>query len=388
MSAASRLLLVGGGHAHLGLLAAASRLPGPLQITLVDARPEAIYSGMVPGAVAGHHAPADCMIDLAAAARRAGARFIQARATALDAQARQVRLEDGRLLDYDLLGLDVGGAPSDDGRADASPAAGPRWLDCRPFTPLLAALPDIDRRAAGEGLRIAVAGAGLAGIELALALAWRMRHCPRAGVELLCAADGPAPQLPAHARHALAAACAQAGVTMITHARVRRGTGDDRLRLEDGRHVHADLVLACTGAAPPAWLAGSGLALDAQGYVSVDTGLASRSHPEVYASGDCASVLGHPRPRAGVYAVRHGLRLAASLARHLRGQPTRGHPPQRLALALVGLGPPRAMALRGTWSFGGPAGPGEPPGRIAELAAAVLWRWKRHLDRRFVQRHR
>ena len=390
MSGALHLLLVGGGHAHLGLLAAARRLPQPLQITLVDAEAHAIYSGMVPGVLAGHHRPDDCMIDLESAARRAGARFVRARAVGLDARARRLHLDDGRTQAYDLLGVDVGSAaPAIGPAAGGAPSAQRlRVLPCRPFRPLLDTLPEIDRRARAEALTIAVVGAGLAGIEVALALAWRTRCWPRVRILLLCASQAPAPALPARARSALAAACARAGVDLVVDARARIEPEGGALLLEDGRRIPADLALLCTGATPPQWLADSGLALDAGGCIAVNTALASLSHPEVYASGDCASVEGHPRPRSGVMAVRQGPLLASSLAHHLEGLPPRGRTPRRHALALVGLGPDRAIALRAGCALGGTAGPGGPEGLIADGLARLLWRWKVAIDRRFVLRHR
>jgi len=388
MSPPRRLLLVGGGHAHLGVLAAAGRLSPQATITLVDAAPRALYSGMVPGVIAGHHAPADCMIDLGRVARRAQATFIEARAIALDPGARQLHLADGRPLDYDLLSLDVGGAPPATAPHAPLPPTRAPVLPCRPFEPLLESLADIDRRALEGRLRIAVAGAGLAGVEVALALAWRLRARPLAEVRLVCSAATPVPELPARARAAVVRACARAGVTLVIGGRFAGVSPDGGLVLADGRPLEADLVLTCTGARPPAWLASSGLALDTAGHVAVDAALASLSHPEVFAAGDCASVRGHPRPRSGVLAVRQGPRLADSLARWLAGRPPRARPPQRHALALVGLGPPLAMAVRAGRVLGGAAGPGDPGGWVADTLARGLWRWKCHIDHRFVRRHR
>src|SRR5947207_2133385 len=51
-----------------------------------------------------------------------------------------------------------------------------------------------------------------------------------------------------------------------------------------------DVVLWAAGAAPLAWLAKSGLGLDEGGFVRIDPGLRSVSHPEVFAVGDCAAL--------------------------------------------------------------------------------------------------
>ena len=72
----TRLLLAGGGHAHLGVLAAFAGKPMPgLEVTLVSPFPRQVYSGMLPGWVAGHYEIDGCVVPLAPLAQRAGARF-------------------------------------------------------------------------------------------------------------------------------------------------------------------------------------------------------------------------------------------------------------------------------------------------------------------------
>ena len=83
------LVLVGGGHAHIQVLTrwAMAHVPGA-RLTLVVDRPIAVYSGMVPGFVAGQYSREDLEIDVRPLALRAGARCIVAPATGLDTGAR------------------------------------------------------------------------------------------------------------------------------------------------------------------------------------------------------------------------------------------------------------------------------------------------------------
>ena len=79
------LVLVGGGHTHIQVLKRWAMAPVPgARLTLVVDRPIAVYSGMVPGFVAGQYSRDALEIDVRPLALRAGARCIVAPATGVD----------------------------------------------------------------------------------------------------------------------------------------------------------------------------------------------------------------------------------------------------------------------------------------------------------------
>ena len=88
-----RLLLLGGGHAHLQVMRAFANEAVPAaELTLVTPYPRLTYSGMVPGHVAGHYSLEQCSVPLAPMAERAGVRLLQGAATAIDTARRSVCL--------------------------------------------------------------------------------------------------------------------------------------------------------------------------------------------------------------------------------------------------------------------------------------------------------
>jgi selenide,water dikinase len=358
-----RLLLVGGGHSHLAVLKSFGDAPAEdVPITLLSPNRHALYSGMVPGLIAGHYRLDDCRIDLQPLAARAGARFFQDSAVGVDSTLREVITARGERLRYDLLSLDVGSATGE-------PAGTvERALRLRPVEALLAGwerLRESARR--GEVRRIAVVGGGAAGVEVLLA----MQHA-LAGSAAEFALFSELPILAGNgARRAIGRILDARGVAVHPGRKVL-GAGKDGVELDGGERFEAQAVVWATGAYAPSWIAHSGLAADARGFVAVSDTLQSRSRPEIFAAGDVASVIGEPRPKSGVFAVRQGPVLARNLRRVLAGEaPEPFRPPSR-SLALISCGDRYAVA-----SWGGLA-----------LEGAWVWRWKDRIDRRFVNQYR
>ena len=77
MSARTDVVLVGGGHSHVQVLRRfAMERHSDIRLTVVLDTPVAVYSGMVPGLIAGQYRAEELEIDVVPLARRAGARVI------------------------------------------------------------------------------------------------------------------------------------------------------------------------------------------------------------------------------------------------------------------------------------------------------------------------
>ena len=172
MTNVARVLLCGGGHAHLEVLRRSWLTPDPRQqVTLVSPDAMFTYSGMVPGVIAGHYDAAEAQIPLAPLARAAGATFIEDRVMQLDLGNRVARLQSGSSLPFDVLSLDVGSTTD-----LALPGAREHAIAVRPFERLLAAVDGLRTRIANASLRVAVVGGGAAGVELAFAIRHGLAH--------------------------------------------------------------------------------------------------------------------------------------------------------------------------------------------------------------------
>jgi pyridine nucleotide-disulfide oxidoreductase family protein len=362
-----RLVLAGGGHAHLAVLDALARDPlRDVEVILVTPASKQAYSGMLPGWIAGHYARPEIEIDLESLARRANVTLLRDCIVDMDANRRCVAVSGRQQLQYDVLSLDVGS------EIDTSWAETPgdRLLPLRPIAGFLERWPDmLDTARKRPGCRVAVVGAGAAGIEVALAV----RHafgreridgkvCLVAPREKFLAGHGPG------ARRRAADWMRRAGVEL--HDARAVGTRDGLL-LTDGSRILFDGVIAATGSAPPCWLKPSGLRLDQQGYVAVDPCHRSVSHRDVFAAGDVCSRDDPHFARSGVHAVRAGPMLAANLAVALVGGQLGEYRPRRRSLYLLACGPRNAIVSWGNLSAGG----------------RWAWWWKDRIDRGFVRQY-
>ena len=370
----TRLVLVGGGHSHVQvLLALGGRRPGELEITMLSKDVLTPYSGMLPGVVAGHYQPADALIDLAPLCAAAGAELIQAEVSRLDPTSCTVGTRDGNSVGYDLLSINCGSAPG----LGSIAGAGDVGLPVKPISGFLSGwdslLGELSQRR-GDAFRLAVVGAGAGGVEMALALEYRLREleaCRGVQVSVIDAADsvlpGHAPQL----AWRVAAILARRGIEFRGGARIAE-VRSDALLTAAGDVIAADEVVWVTDAGAQPWPREAGLATDRRGFVRVDAGLRSLSHPNVFATGDIASFATIDLPKAGVYAVRQGPLLADNLLRVAKGRPLRDYRPQRRYLMLISAGERYAVASRGRWTAEG----------------AWAWWWKDWIDRRFIRRFR
>ncbi|HKW91979.1 MAG TPA: bifunctional NADH dehydrogenase FAD-containing subunit/selenide, water dikinase SelD, partial [Methylomirabilota bacterium] len=156
------LVLVGGGHAHIQVLKRWAMAPVPgCRFTLVVDRPVAVYSGMVPGFVAGQYGREDLEIDVRPLALRAGARCIVSRVTGLDTRVRKITLEDRPPIPYDTASFDVGstvaGLEKPGVRQDAIPT--------RPIGEFVRRVDELVAAADGRAtFRVVVVGAGAGGV--------------------------------------------------------------------------------------------------------------------------------------------------------------------------------------------------------------------------------
>lgn len=363
-----RLVLAGGGHAHLFTLSRFGAFLGAgIDVVCVAPSPFLSYSGMGPGMLSGRYAPQELRFDVESMVKNASggqegrgpsrtsreggrergqAAFVSGSVARIDGEAKTLVLSDGREIGYDAASFGVGSVAAPLFPVEAAP--GTSVYPVKPIENLLAARRAIESRAeAGEPVQVLVVGGGASAFEVAGnalgLLAGLGVKTPQvtvvAGRGLLCG-------WPARARRLAIASLTRRGARLVS-GRVARIAGG-RAELAGGGGARFDVCFLATGTQPPPLFAQSGLALDAGGGLTVNAFLQSPLFPELFGGGDCIHFAPHPLPRAGVYAVRQGPLLFANLLAYLTGQElTPFRKTGTRYLALLNCGDGRAILRKG-----------------------------------------
>lgn len=362
-----RVLLVGGGHTHVEVLRRFALEQDPsVALALVSPYATTPYSGMLPGEVAGHYTAAETHIALRPLTAWANARFTEDRVVAVHLDGKNVRLASGGSEPFDLLSLDIGSSP------DMSvPGAHEYAIGVKPVEQFFTTWQSLQQAAATKEIEtIAVVGGGAGGVELLLAMQFRLCSVlGHAAPRFALFTDQPhlLPQHSSAVRMRFRRLLVKRDVEVHVASAVQ-AVEPKAVVTTSGRRVAADCIVWATSAAAQPWVAASGLACDPRGFVRLDAHLRSTSHPFVFAAGDCATQVAHPRPKSGVFAVRQGPPLAANLRHAAHAEPLERFVPQKNYLALISTGGRHAVMSWGPFM----------------LEGDWAWRWKDRIDRAFI----
>ncbi|MBD2577975.1 FAD-dependent oxidoreductase [Oscillatoria sp. FACHB-1406] len=374
------LVLIGGGHSHAIALKLLATHPIPnLRLTLISDVTHTPYSGMLPGYIAGFYSYEETHIDLPPLAELAGAEFIHDRAVGLDLERKCVICDESSPIPFDYLSIDIGSTPA----RNTVPGAAEYTTPIKPVPEFLQVWQQIEATVTqhpDSPLTLAIVGGGAGGVELALNVQANLQRRYQA-------AGQPKENLTLHLFHRderllsghnawvsrrLEKILRDRGAIVHLGENVKEVL-PDCLICESGLKVKCDRVgtsiFWVTQASAPPWIAASGLATDERGFILISETLQSVSHPFIFATGDIATMREHPRPKAGVFAVRQGKPLYKNVQRLAAGKSLLKYVPQRNYLALIGTGDKSAIASWGRLGWQSP----------------LLWRWKDAIDRKFMQ---
>jgi selenide,water dikinase len=372
------LVLIGGGHTHAIALRMLGMNPLPgLRITLITDTSHTPYSGMLPGHVAGYYDFDECHIDLRHLAQFAQAQLYIDHAVCLDLKNNKVLCANHPPVAFDVLSIDIGSTPAKidvPGAAEYAIPAKPVPLFLQHWNQLVEEFANNPQ----QPMRLGIVGGGAGGVELALTMQHHLHQILQAKEHLqqrhpqIHLFQRGAELMPNHnpwVRRHLYNLLINRGIQIHLEETVSEVL-PDKIHCESGLQVECDYTFWVTNASAPEWIEESGLKTDSDGFILVGDTLQSLSHPHIFAAGDIATMVNHPRPKAGVFAVRQGKPLFENLRAFLQEKPLKPYKPQQQFLGLIGTGDGEAIASWGALCWQSP----------------LLWRWKDYIDRKFMHR--
>jgi pyridine nucleotide-disulfide oxidoreductase family protein len=381
------LVLVGGGHSHAVVLREFGMQPLPdVRLTLINPATDTPYSGMLPGHIAGFYSHEECHINLRKLANFAHAKLYIDTVIGLDLNNHKVICANYPAINFDVLSIDIGSTPSTISVSGATEYA----IPAKPVAKLLEYWYKLLQSVAQnpqQKMRLAIVGGGAGGVELALSMQAHLQQIFLANqqsiqnieIHLFQRQNELLPHHHSSVRQQLKQILISRDIQLHLGESVFKITLLNKqitkelfeVKCESGLTVECEKVFWVTQASAPNWLKATGLGTDEKGFILVEDTLQSQTHPQVFAAGDIATMVNHPRPKAGVFAVRQGKPLFENLQRILLGKPLKPYKPQQQYLSLIGTGDKRAIATKGSFTL--------PP-------HPLLWCWKDWIDRRFMER--
>lgn len=367
-----KLVLVGGGHAHMQTLAAIDDfVRRGHSVTVVAPSPYHYYSGMGPGMLGGTYQPEDIRFATRQQVEKLGGTFVLGRVTHIDPAAGQVQLADGGRISYDVLSCNAGsqvptGLPVTAAEGEAVPI-----FTVKPIERLWEARQQLLALAAAGSPKVAVIGGGPSAVEIA-GNTWR----------LLREAGHQRPSIHIFAGHKLLdrvsegvrrrvnASLARRHIEVVEPGRVQE-IRDGRVVLEGGNNnCRADFIFLALGIRPSAIFADSGLPVGPDGGLLVNEYLHCPGQPQIFGGGDCIYFAPLPLDKVGVYAVRQNPVLRHNLLAALEGGELRSFAPGGDYMLIYNLGDNTGVLEKRWLVFSG---------RLA-------FRIKDYIDRRFMRR--
>ncbi|QRG67141.1 NAD(P)/FAD-dependent oxidoreductase [Brevibacillus choshinensis] len=360
-------IVVGGGHAGIHAVREIQKTlkNRPVRLVLIDQNPHHLRKVLL-------FKPAveqtDVVIPLQTLFPEE-VEVVQGTVKNVDGTERKLRYADEagkeQTLSYDMLILAVGSqarqAAREQGGVTLTDVQAAKAIRQQWKANMQQAVHERDPRERQRLLTLAVAGAGITGIEMSAEFAYAMRvEANRLGIDasdvrvlLINSQERLFPEGPLKMARKLEQLLAEGGVSVMHKQKVLHEQAG-LLTLSTGRTIPVGLCVWSLGLVPNPHLGQMGLPLTAEGQVEVDASYRVVGTTGVYSIGDCARIVDSATGRADRMTCKEGTGQAARLA-HIVLADLDGHsaPTHKsyMDFYCIGLGPQRGIVWTRQWGL-------------------------------------
>jgi len=262
-----------------------------------------------------------------------GASFIEGLVVRVDSVRKELQLQGGERVAYDLASFNTGSGVAVNERIAAHEAVVP----VKPIERLLDARHRIIDALKQRKLSIVVAGGGPAGLEIAANLRRLVKNAAGAAEITLVAGERLLAGFDPVVRRKAERGLSRLAITLIEGQKVE-SAGGRVVRLTSGESRTSDFLFMAVGVKPSSLFRDSGIPTGEDGGLLVNRFLQSVVHPEIFGGGDCICFEPRPLAKVGVYAVRQNPVLLQNLQRALGGGDLMPFTPQQDYLLAFNMG--------------------------------------------------
>lgn len=344
------LVLAGGGHAHMMLLANIKEIVSSgHSVTVIQPSDHHYYSGMGPGMLSTVYSPDVIRFNTQFVVERQGGTFVKAKVTRFDPTEEKVYVDTGESYSYDVLSCNCGSyVPFDhiSGNRDSI-------FSAKPIERLLEAQKKILNHCKNGSVSIAVIGGGPAAIEIAgnsYHLA-KTTNCKSISVTLF-AGNKMMGGFSQKIQHIVRKTFADFAITIDESGYVEK-IDDGTIFTENGKQHKPDIIFMATGVKPSSVFSASGITLGEDGGLPVNSYLQNPEFSNIFGGGDCIYHIPQPLAKVGVYAVRENPVLLHNVRAALDGLPLKLFDPGGNYLLIFNLGRGLGALQKGPITWGG-----------------------------------
>ena len=336
------------------------------QVTVIGPSAHHYYSGMGPGMLSQGYRPEEIRFATRHVVEKQGGRFILDTAERIDPDGRQVLLQSGQPVAYDVLSCNAGSYVPwqvvPDGQEDIYSA--------KPIERLLEAQARLKALAAQKAPTVAVVGGGAAAVEVA-GNAWHLlkKTASRGATVMLFTRGTILDRFPRKVQNAGRRSMRERGIAIYEHSPIARVVPGE-VQLESGACHSVDLTFLALGVRPSPIFSDSQLPTGPDGGLLVNRYLQSPRHPHIFGGGDCIYYQPQPLEKVGVYAVRQNPVLYHNLLASLEGRPLAAFDPGGDYLLIFNMGDRKGIFFK----------------KGVLLKGRIAFAIKDYIDRRFMRK--
>lgn len=344
------LVLAGGGHAHMMLLAQIRSIVAQgHRITVIQPSDYHYYSGMGPGMLSTHYTPGDIRFATRFVVERQGGTFVRAKAVGLAPDRNTIHTDTGDTIGYDVLSCNVGSVvPFEHIKGGQD-----RLFSAKPIERLLEAQKSIQEISKTGRISIGIVGGGPAAVEIAgnsCHLA-RISGCRQTDIRIFAGKKLMKDNSP-NIRKIIRKTFARKGITVDESGYVA-SIEDGAIVGRNGATFAPDIIFLATGVRPTSLFADAGLATGPDGGLAINEYLQSTDFANIFGGGDCIHFVPSPLAKVGVYAVRQNPVLRHNVMAALNGEELQKFDPGGKYLLIFNLGGGMGALEKGPIVFGG-----------------------------------